>query len=120
MLKDILTKLGVNFAEDISDEDAEKLINETIDAKNEHINSLEAEKETLSKTNEDLTASVEGIKADKEKLDKDLSVANGKLDQLTQMYKEQFSKPVDEQETIKKPDLKKVSNDALQFILEAK
>lgn len=132
MLKEILDKLGVEHADDISDEDAKELIDKQIDANNEHIKSLEAEKETLSKSNEELTVSVEGektakekldkelsqLKADKDKLAEELSTTRGRLSQVTEMYKEQFTKSPDEQEIDKKQS--KVVNDALQFILEAK
>lgn len=105
MLKEILKKLGVEFAEDISDEDAKSLIEQQIDAKDEHITNLEAEKETLSKSNEELTASVEGYKSSEEKLNKELSdtktelsTTKGKLEQVTDMYKEQFSRAPDDEQ----------------------
>lgn len=116
MLKDILKKLGVE-PEDKSDEELEKLINEQIDAKDEHITTLEEEKDSLSKSNQELSASVEGLKADKEKLDKDLSVTKGQLDQITGLYKENFTKPVETQESDKK--VAKLTNDVLQLIYES-
>ena len=104
MLKEILKKLGVEFAEDISDEDAKSLIEQQIDAKDEHITNLESEKETLSKSNEELTASIDGYKSSEEKLNKELSdtktelsTTKGKLEQVTDMYKEQFNRAPDDE-----------------------
>ena len=110
--------LTVENIDEMSDEDLQKMIDEHVKEKDEHITNLEAEKETLSKSAEELSASVEGIKAEKEKVDKELAETKGRLNQVTEMYKEQFSKPVEEQELTKKE--KVVVNDALQFILEAK
>ena len=126
MLKEILKKLGVEFAEDISDEDAKRLIDEQIDAKDTHISQLESEKETLSKDNQELTTSVEGYKSSEEKLSKELSETKvelvsvkGKLEQVTEMYKEQFTKdPNVTQETPK--DNKDLHDDVLQQILDTK
>lgn len=120
MLKEILKKLGVDFAEDISDEDAKTLIESEIDKKDEHINDLEAEKENLSKSNEELSASVEGIKADKEKVDKELSETKGRLTQVTEMYKEQFTQPSDKQEVESPKSEKELGDDVLQQILDTK
>ena len=99
MLKEILKKLGVEPTEDLSDEDAKRLINEKIDEKDTQISKLESEKNTLSKSNEDLTASVDGYKSSEEKLNKELSETKekltnteGRLSQVTEMYKEQFEK----------------------------
>lgn len=99
MLKEILKKLGVEPTEDLSDEDAKRLINEKIDEKDTQISKLESEKNTLSKSNEELTASVDGYKSSEEKLNKELSETKekltnteGRLSQVTEMYKEQFEK----------------------------
>lgn len=116
MLKEILKKLGVEFAEDISDEEAKALIEEQIDAKDNHITELEGEKENLSKSNEELSASVEGIKADKAKVDEELAVTKGKLDQITGLYKENFSKPSNNDE----PKLEeKVTGDVMQMMIDS-
>lgn len=117
MLKEILKKLGVEPVEDISDEDAKRLIEEQIDAKDTQISTLESEKETLSKSNEELTASVEGYKSSEEKLNKELSETKGRLNQVTEMYKEQFTKNPDEQEVATKSDTE-LRNDVLQQILD--
>ena len=117
MLKDILKKLGVEVEEDKSDEELEELINQQIDAKDEHIATLEEEKSTLSKSTEELTASVEGLKADKEKVDKELSETKGRLNQVTEMYKEQFTKPLDEPD--KKSNTDKVTTDVMQLLIDA-
>lgn len=123
--------LTVENIDEMSDEELQKMIDEHVKEKEEHIKTLETEKETLSKSNEELTASVEGEKADKEKLDKELSdlrldkqkvdkelsETKGRLSQVTDMYKEQFSKAPEEQATVKDD---KVINDTLQFILDAK
>lgn len=102
MLKEILKKLGVEPTEDLSDEDAKRLINEKIDEKDTQISKLESEKNTLSKSNEELTASVDGYKSSEEKLNKELSETKekltnteGRLSQVTEMYKEQFEKDPD-------------------------
>lgn len=122
MLKEILKKLGVDPAEDLSDEDAKRLIDEQIDAKNTQISELESEKDSLSKANEELTASVNGLKSSEEKLSKDLSdtqtelnVTKGKLEQVTDMYKEQFTKDPNQQEEIKANDID--PDDVLQQII---
>ena len=125
MLKDILKKLGVEHEEDISDEDAERLIGETIDAKNTRISELETEKETLSKDKEELTTSVEGYKSREENLSKELSdtktelaTTKGKLEQVTDLYKENFTKDSNEQD--KNLDDKKFGDDVLQQVLDTK
>lgn len=122
MLKEILKKLGVDPAEDLSDEDAKRLIDEQIDAKNTQISELESEKDSLSKANEELTASVNGLKSSEEKLSKDLSdtqaelnVTKGKLEQVTDMYKEQFTKDPNQQEEIKGNDID--PDDVLQQLI---
>lgn len=118
MLKDILIKLGVEPEGDKTDEELEELINAQIDAKNEHITNLEAEKETLSKSAEELSASVEGIKAEKEKVDKELTETKGRLSQVSEMYKEQFNRPVEEQDIKEKTT--KVTNDVMQLLINAR
>lgn len=117
MLKDILKKLGVEYAEDISDEDAKALIEQTIDEKDKHITTLESEKQALSESNQELTTSVEGYKSSQEKLDKELSETKGKLAQVTEMYKEQFTKDPEQQEVTVKDD-KALKDDVLQQILD--
>lgn len=117
MLREILKKLGVEPEEDKTDEELLELINQQIDAKDEHITTLEEEKTTLSKSTEELTASVEGLKADKEKVDKELSETKGRLNQVTEMYKEQFTKPIEEEDVNKKVD--KVTTDVLQLLVDA-
>ena len=118
MLKDLLSALKIEHSEEVTDEEAEQLITE-------HINNLETEKESLSQANQELSASVEGEKADKEKLAQELSEAKtelattkGKLEQVTDMYKEQFSKGPEEDEEPK--DDKQLGNDVLQMILDTK
>lgn len=125
MLKEVLKKLGIEFAEDISDEDAKNLIEESIDAKDTQISQLESEKDSLSKSNEELTASVEGYKGSAEKLEKELAdtkvelaSTRGKLEQVTDMYKEQFTKDSNMQEPVKDNDT--LHNDVLQQILDTK
>lgn len=125
MLKDILKKLGVDPAEDLTDEDALRLINENIEAKDKKIQDLESEKSGLSESNQELTTSVEGYKSSVEKLEKDLSetktkLANteGKLEQVTGMYKEQFTKDPNQQDTTK--EVEALRDDVLQQILDTK
>jgi len=109
--------LTVENIDEMSDEDLQKMIDDHVKEKDEHITNLEAEKTNLSALNEELTASVEGLKAEKEKLGNELSVTKGRLDQVTEMYKEQFTKPVDE------PDVKKVNEkvttDVMQLLIDA-
>ena len=118
MLKDLLTALKIEHTEEVTDEEAEQLITE-------HINNLESEKETLSTSNQELSASVEGEKAEKAKLEEQLSEAKhelattkGKLEQVTEMYKEQFSKGPEEDEETKTE--KELGNDVLQMLLNTK
>lgn len=124
MLKEILKKLNVEFAEDISDEDAKRLIDEKLDEQEQHISSLESEKDSLSKANEELTTSVEGYKSSEEKLTKELSetktelaTTKGKLEQVTDMYKEQFTKDPEQQESVKED--KQLHDDVLQQLLDS-
>lgn len=109
--------LTVENIDELSDEDLQKMIDEHVKEKDEHITNLEAEKETLSKSAEELSASVEGLKAEKEKVDKELSETKGRLNQVTEMYKEQFSKPVEEQDIKEKTN--KVTNDVMQLLIDA-
>ena len=124
MLKEILKKLNVEFAEDISDEDAKRLIDDKLDEQEQHISSLESEKDSLSKANEELTTSVEGYKSSEEKLTKELSetktelaTTKGKLEQVTDMYKEQFTKGPEEQESVKEDT--QLHDDVLQQLLDS-
>ena len=120
-LKDILTSLGIEF-------DAEAELNPEAYENTilEHIENLKTEKDSLSESNQELSASVEGLKADKEKLDNELSEAKtelattkGKLEQVTEMYKEQFSSDSDEEDNPEK-DNKELGDDVLQKIIDIK
>lgn len=118
MVKELLQKLGIEHSEEITDEEAEQLITE-------HIDNLKTERDSLSQTNQELSASVEGEKADKEKLANELSETKtelastkGKLEQVTEMYKEQFNQNPDKQDEPK--DDKKLGEDVLQMILDSK
>lgn len=124
MLKEILKKLGIEYEEEISDEDAKRLIEESIDGKNEHISTLESERDSLSQEKQELTASVEGYKSREETLSKELSEtkvelvsAKAKLEQITDMYKEQFTQDPEKQEVATKDD-KNFENDVLQQIID--
>lgn len=119
MVKELLEKLGIEHGEEITDEEAEQLITE-------HIDNLKTERDSLSQTNQELSASVEGEKADKEKLASELSEAKtelastkGKLEQVTEMYKEQFNQNPDDKQDEPKDD-KKLGDDVLQMILDSK
>lgn len=118
MVKELLQKLGIEHSEEITDEEAEQLLTE-------HIDNLKTERDSLSQTNQELSASVEGEKADKEKLANELSETKtelastkGKLEQVTEMYKEQFNQNPDKQDEPK--DDKKLGEDVLQMILDSK
>lgn len=118
MVKELLQKLGIEHSEEITDEEAEKLLTE-------HIDNLKTERDSLSEANQELSASVEGEKADKEKLAHELSETKtelastkGKLEQVTEMYKEQFNQNPDKQDESK--DDKKLGEDVLQMILDSK
>lgn len=118
MIKELLEKLGIEHGEEITDEEAEQLLTE-------HIDNLKTERDSLSQTNQELSASVEGEKADKEKLANELSETKtelastkGKLEQVTEMYKEQFNQNPDKQDEPK--DEKKLGDDVLQMILDSK
>ena len=123
----ILQAIGLEVVniDELSDEEIEKMVNDELNKKSEHINSLESEKETLSKSNEELTASVEGYKSSEEKLNKELSemkekltATEAKLDQITGLYKENFTKAPEEQEEPKSN--KELGDDVLQVILDTK
>lgn len=120
MDKEFIKSLGIEVSdeEELSEEQAQELIKNKLAEKDEHINNLESEKETLSKSNEELSASVEGLKADKEKLDKELSEKNGRLSQITEMYKEQFTRDPEKQEDVK--DEQELHDDVLQQILDTR
>lgn len=127
-IKNVLLSLGLEVVDldSMSDEEIEKKIAEEIEYKEQRISQLESEKESLSKSNEELTASVEGYKASEEKLNKDLSetrekliLTEGKLSQITELYKENFTKDPDTQEQPVKED-KDLHNDVLQQILDTK
>lgn len=103
MDKELLEKLGIEVTEEMTEEDIKQAINDKLDEKDKHIEELEGEKKTLSEANEELTTSVEGYKSSEEKLTKELeetktklSTTEGKLEQITSMYKEQFIKSPDE------------------------
>lgn len=127
-IKNILTSLGLEVVDldSMSDEEIEKMVAEEIEKKKQHISQLESEKESLSKSNEELTASVEGYKASEEKLNKDLSetrekliLTEGKLSQITELYKENFTKDPNMQEQPVKED-KDLHNDVLQQLIDTK
>lgn len=127
-IKNVLLSLGLEVVDldSMSDEEIEKKITEEIEYKEQRISQLESEKESLSKSNEELTASVEGYKASEEKLNKDLSetrekliLTEGKLYQITELYKENFTKDPNMQEQPVKED-KDLHNDVLQQILDTK
>ena len=127
-IKNVLLSLGLEVVDldSMTDEQIEQMINEEIEKKKQHISELESEKESLSKSNEELTASVEGYKASEEKLNKDLSetkekliLTQGKLSQITELYKENFIKDPNMQEQPVKED-KDLHNDVLQQLIDTK
>lgn len=127
-IKNILSSLGLEVVDldSMTDEEIENMVAEEIEKKKQHISQLESEKESLSKSNEELTASVEGYKASEEKLNKDLSetkekliLTEGKLSQITELYKENFTKDPNSQEQPVKED-KDLHNDVLQQLLDTK
>ena len=125
-MEKILQKLGIEITEGMSPEEVDNLIETKIDETQQRISQLESEKESLSKSNEELTASVEGYKASEEKLNKDLSetrekliLTEGKLSQITELYKENFTKDPNIQDQPVKED-KDLHNDVLQQILDTK
>lgn len=103
MNKELLQKLGIEVPEELTDEEADKLIEDKFNEKETHIQTLEAEKETLSKEKEELSTTVEGKNSSIENLTKELSETKtklsnteGRLNQVTEMYKEQFTRPADD------------------------
>ena len=103
MLKEILKKFNVEIPEEATDEEVEQILEEHLNEKNTQIQNLESEKDALSKEKEELSASVEGHKSTEENLTKELSdtktelaTTKGKLEQVTEMYKEQFTKDPNE------------------------
>lgn len=117
MVKELLEKLGIEHSEEITDEEAEQLLEQ-------HIESLKSEKDSLSKEKEELTATVEGLNSSQENLSKELSETKtelastrGKLEQVTEMYKEQFNRDSDVKDEPEKDD-KKLGDDVLQKILD--
>ena len=65
MLKELAKELGIEVTDEMTDEEVAELIKQKNNEKDEHITTLESEKETLSKSNEELSASVEGEKQTK-------------------------------------------------------
>ena len=103
MLKEILKKFNVEIPEEATDEEVEQILEDHLNEKNTQIQNLESEKDALSKEKEELSASVEGHKSTEENLTKELSdtktelaTTKGKLEQVTEMYKEQFTKDPNE------------------------
>jgi len=120
MLKDILKKYGIEHSDEITDEEAEEKLTE-------HIDALASEKDSLSQTNQELSASVEGEKADKEKLANELSETKtelastkGKLEQVTEMYKEQFNRNPEEKTDKTEEIAKNAEADVLQMLIDVK
>lgn len=126
MLKELAKKLNIDFDEKISDEELKNLIENKIDEKDTTISTLESEKDSLSKSNEELTASVDGYKSSEEKLNKELSETKteltstkGKLEQITELYKEKFTSDSGDKDQNTKTE-KELENDVLAQILNAK
>lgn len=126
MLKEILKKFNVEVPEEATDEEVEKILEDHLNDKNTKIESLESEKTTLSEEKEALNSTVEGLNTDKENLTKELTdtktklaSTEGKLEQVTNMYKEQFTKDTNEPEVDTKSaeDLK---GDVMQMIIGSK
>ena len=126
MDKELLDKLGITFEGEINEEEAKGLILQKIDEKDKRIESLEAERDSLSKDKEELTSSVEGYKTREENLSKDLSEtkeklvsSESKLSQITELYKEQFTK-APEEKTVKKEEInEKVKFDILSELISS-
>ena len=123
MDKELLEKLGIEVTEEMSEEDIKKAVTDKIDEKDKHITELEDEKKKLSEDNQELTASVEGHKSTEEKLSKDLeetksklTQTEGKLEQITSMYKEQFSSS--SKETQNEEPNKKLVFDVMEALTE--
>ena len=109
----------------MTDDEIQSMIDEHVKKQNEHINNLESEKDSLSKSNEELTTSVEGYKSSEEKLSKELAdtkvklvASEAKLNQLSELYKENFTKDPDKQESTKTDT--ELHDDVLQQILDTK
>ena len=125
MDKELLAELGIEASEDLSDEQAKQLIVDKFKEKDTQISTLESEKETLSHEKEELSTAVEEQKRSKENLEGELSqtkqelaTTKGKLEQVTELYKENFTKDP-EDETPKKDD-KELHKDVLDAILDMK
>lgn len=124
MDKELLDKLGITFEGDVDEEKAKELILQKMEEQNKRIESLEAERDSLSKDKEELTSSVEGYKTREENLSKDLSEtkeklvsSESKLTQITELYKEQFTK-APEEKAVKKEELnEKVKFDILSELV---
>lgn len=121
--KELLEKLEISSEEELSDEQTDELIINKFTELNEHITTLQAEKDALSNDKQELSTSVEGYKSREETLSKELdevkhklSNTEGKLDQVTSMYKEQFSKEPEKEEV--KPESSINSFDILQALAE--
>lgn len=126
-LKKVLESFGLSVVnlDELSDEELQSMIDEQVKKQNEHINTLESEKDSLSKANEELTTSVEGYKSSEEKLTKELSetrdkltASEAKLSQITELYKENFTKDPEEQESHNSD--KEFHDDVLAQILDTK
>lgn len=120
-LKKVLESLGLEVVnlDEMSDEEIESMVKNYAEEKDTHIKTLESEKEALSKNNEELVASVEGHKSNEEKLSKELSETKGRLSQITEMYKDQFTKDPEEQDTPVKSN-EDLQNDVLQQLIDLK
>ena len=122
MDKELLEKLGITVTEDMSEDDIKKAVTEKLDEKDQHITELEDENKRLSEDNQALTTSVEGHKDSEEKLSKELedtktelTTTKGKLEQVTTMYKEQFTKSPDE-ESHKEDAMKDLTFDVMRAL----
>lgn len=127
-LKKVLESFGLTVVDldNLSDEDLQKMIDEKVNQDKEHITQLESEKKTLSEEKEALTTSEAGYKAREENLTKELDEtktklvsAESKLEQITSMYKEQFTKDPNEQPVIK-TESKIDSFDIMQALIGSK
>ena len=125
MDKELFKELGIEVSEDISDEDSKQLIIDKFKEKDTQISHLESEKESLSQEKEELSTAVEEHKRSKENLEGELSqtkqelaTIKGRLEQVTELYKENFTKDPEE-ETPKKDD-KDLKKDVLDAILDMK
>ena len=116
-IKQLLQDLGIEHDDEVTDEQAEELLKT-------HISNLQTEKDNLSKDKEELTASVEGLKSSEENLSKELSEvktkltsSEAKLEQITELYKDNFTKDADTQQEEPKSN-KAFGDDVLQQILD--